>query len=62
MRPVLSVHTCGGLQVTVHAEVQLQARRLFEGLLEWVVQKPIYLVDFATFDVPAECASCHASC
>ena len=41
-------------QVTVHAEIQLQARRLFEGLVEWIVQKPIYLVDFTTFDVPAE--------
>ena len=41
-------------QVTVHAEIQLHARRLFEGLVEWIVQKPIYLVDFATFDVPTE--------
>ena len=41
-------------QVAVHAEIQLQARRLCEGLMESIVQKPIYLVDFATFEVPAE--------
>lgn len=41
-------------QVAVHSEVQLQARHLFEGLFEAIVQKPIYLVDFAPFEVPAE--------
>lgn len=41
-------------QVAVHAELQLQARRLFEGLFGAIVQKPIYLVDFAPFAVPAE--------
>lgn len=41
-------------QVTVHAQVQLQINSLVEAVMEWVVRKPIYLIDFATYAVPPE--------
>lgn len=44
----------GKLQVTAHAEVQLQAVRALSALQDHFVRAPVYLVDFAVYALPLQ--------
>ncbi len=39
-------------QVTAHAMVRLWATRALHAALDWVVGRPLYLVDFHCFAIP----------
>ena len=45
-------HWNGRVQVTAHAMVRLWATRALHAALDWVVGRPLYLVDFHCFAIP----------
>lgn len=53
-------------QVTAHAMARLWATRALHGALDWVVGRPLYLVDFHCFAIPQRRAppppGSHQSC
>ncbi len=44
-------------QVTAHALVRLWATQALHAVQDWVVGRPLYLVDFHCFAIPQRCAT-----